>query len=195
MRYVLSTAVEKLPSIDVRSFQAVHGLGGRPGWTQKSLTRDVSGISGAEKLALLRACHEDMSHLGGREGLVAALRKEGKSWVNMDLDATWVLRHCERCLSHTCRETVKSTPRSLPRPIVAGSVVLSKRTLKSIVKGALWAPLCIVQHQVLRGICPIPGPPQGTFSALISNWCDLRPAIAGCCFFSWTLRRTRYSIL
>ena len=119
-RYIVDTAVEKLPSLDPRSYQALHGLWGRAGWTQKKLTPDPSGIPGEEKLALLRACHEDLSHLGGREGLVGALRKEGKSWQNMDLDAAWFVRHCERCLSHTARGTVQSAPRSLPRPLVAG---------------------------------------------------------------------------
>lgn len=73
-----------------------------------------------------------------------AMKAEGKSWCNIDLDSGWVIRHCEQCLSHTSRGTVKSTPRHLPRPLVAGDVVgVDLKTVKPP-SGARWVLLTLV---------------------------------------------------
>ncbi len=34
-------------------------------------------------MALLRACHEDCSHIGGAISIVEALKNEGKTWTNV----------------------------------------------------------------------------------------------------------------
>lgn len=36
-RWLLEAPVTKLPSVDVKSYQCMHGLGGRPRWTTKQL--------------------------------------------------------------------------------------------------------------------------------------------------------------
>ena len=119
-RWLLNAPLHALPSESVRSFQAMHVL--------RSSKRvrpapDKSGIPAEEKLKLLTACHVELSHLGGRDAVVQALKEEGKTWTNIALDAQWVVKRCEECRSNSTRDCRKPQPRHLPTPGFAGEVI------------------------------------------------------------------------
>ena len=46
--------------------------------------------------------------------MVRALRDEGKRWLNMDLDAAHVLRHCSLCLATSTRGEKVVPPHGAP---------------------------------------------------------------------------------
>lgn len=119
-RWLLTAPLLALPSENAKSFQAMHALRGS-GRTQPS--PDNSGVPAEEKLNLLTACHKELSHMGGRDALVQALKEEGKTWTNVSLDAQWVVKRCEECRKQSTRDTRKATPRHLPTPGCAGEVV------------------------------------------------------------------------
>lgn len=119
-RWLLNAPILALPSEAVKSFRAMHVVRGSG---KEQQAPDKSGIPAEEKLKLLRACHEELSHMGGRDGLVKALKEEGKSWTNVALDAQWVVNRCEDCRKQTTRDTRKPQPRHLPTPGCAGEVI------------------------------------------------------------------------
>ena len=100
-RWLLNAPLHALPSESVRSFQAMHVL--RSSKRVRPVP-DKSGIPAEEKLKLLTACHVELSHLGGRDAVVQALKEEGKTWTNIALDAQWVVKRCEECRSNSTRD-------------------------------------------------------------------------------------------
>ena len=119
-RWLLNAPLHALPSESVRSFQAMHVL--RSSKRVRPVP-DKSGIPAEEKLKLLTACHVELSHLGGRDAVVQALKEEGKTWTNIALDAQWVVKRCEECRSNSTRDCRKPQPRHLPTPGFAGEVI------------------------------------------------------------------------
>ena len=87
--------------------------GGGSWWDFKP-DMDDSGIPVVDKLALLKIAHEqDLSHTRGRDGVVQALKAEGKTWVNMQHDAAWVIYRCEACRKTTTSDmavSISSSP-------------------------------------------------------------------------------------
>ncbi|CAJ1438404.1 unnamed protein product [Effrenium voratum] len=105
-RWLLEAPLLALPSENLQSYQAMHGLRGTADWTQKSLRADESGIPAKQKIALLTAAHEELSHMGGRDAIVKALAAEGKE-----------------CRTNTMRDLRRAEPRHLPTPGHAGEVI------------------------------------------------------------------------
>ena len=108
--------------------------------------------SGPRKLLVvagLQASRQDQMHLDGG-GMVRALHDEGKRWLNMDLDAAYVLRHCSHCLATSTRGVAEPAPRHLPRPMAAGDIL--GVDLKKVVPpdGAHWVMLLLVDFATNR---------------------------------------------
>ena len=119
----MEAPLEALPSETQKSYQALKILRAREGSKMSSSKPDNSGIPVADKIAFLKGVHEDLSHLGGRDAIVTALKEEGKTWQNVDMDAEWICKRCERCLSGTTRGKAKGETRHLPTPGQAGEVI------------------------------------------------------------------------
>ena len=126
--------------MSLKCFRAMHAQGGRPDWVKKWL-RPTSHQK--QKLCSFRL-HKDLAHLGGREGLAKAMRAEGKSWTNMDLDAAWVIKHCERCASMTTRNCAPEQVRHLPRPLQSGDCLGIDLKLVTPAVRNRWAMLLLV---------------------------------------------------
>ena len=148
-RWVLEAPALALPSEHVKSYQAMLAQQSCPDWKTKCSKSDQSNLTNKRKLALLSAAHQDLSHMGGRDALVAALRDVDHCWVNLKLDAQWFVDRCEdwgwglrfgqaapsqilmfekisaqECRVSSCRDLAKPCPRHLPTPGQAGDCVL-----------------------------------------------------------------------
>ena len=109
---VQEAPLDNLPSCMEKSFQAMLALKGRADWKSRRPALDESGIPRHEKVTLLQVCHEELSHMGGANPIVQALREEGKVWMNILLDAQWVASRCEDCLTGEARGSAKGEPRN-----------------------------------------------------------------------------------
>ena len=136
--------------VNLQSLQAMHAVGNRPEWWKRGMKLDDSQIPVQQKIMMLQASHQDQMHLDGREGMVRALHDEGKRWLNMDLDAAYVLRHCSHCLATSTRGVAEPAPRHLPRPMAAGDIL--GVDLKKVVPpdGAPWVMLLLVDFATNR---------------------------------------------
>ena len=47
-------------------------------------------------------CSTELSHMGGRDALVQAMKEEGETWTNLALDGQWVVKSCDD--SRDCRK-------------------------------------------------------------------------------------------
>ena len=101
----------------------MHAVGKRSEWWKKCLKLSEDDVSVPRKLALMKAAHDDLQHLGGREGMAKAIRTEGAGWVNLDLDCGFFVRRCDWCLGLTTRGCSDTRPKHLPRPLAAGDVL------------------------------------------------------------------------
>ena len=79
-RYILGAPELALPSVCTKTCQAMYGLKGRKNWHTVAPKLDTSGISAQQKLGYLRAARTDLSHFGGRDGIVSALKRSGIVW-------------------------------------------------------------------------------------------------------------------
>ena len=94
-RWLIEAPLLALPSENLKSYQAMHGIRGAQKWTTKQAQPDQSGIRPKRKHELLTTAHEELSHTGGRDAIITALTEEGKKWNNMAVDAQWVVNRCE----------------------------------------------------------------------------------------------------
>lgn len=115
-RWVMEASELALPSENLKSYQAMHCLRSSPNWSGRAMEPDESGIPAKHKLSFLKAVHEELSHMGNRDGIVQALQEEGKSWKNLQLDAQFVVSRCERCRKNTQRGLSGPSVRHLPTP-------------------------------------------------------------------------------
>ena len=150
-RYILGAPELALPSVCTKTCQAMYGLKGRKNWHTVAPKLDTSGISAQQKLGYLRAAHTDLSHFGGRDGIVSALKQSGIVWPLIPLDAQFLVDRCDQCRLNTSRDGVCAQPRHLPTPHQAGEVI--GWDLKSIVpsKPKKWIMLlavCFTSHKV-----------------------------------------------
>ena len=76
LRYLNYCPLVELPSVNVKTYRAMKALGGRSGW-QTATPKPSDTVPVDEKVRLLLAAHQDLNHLGGREGLVQALKADG----------------------------------------------------------------------------------------------------------------------
>ena len=143
-RYILGAPELALPSVCTKTCQAMYGLKGRKNWHTVAPKLDTSGISAQQKLGYLRAAHTDLSHFGGRDGIVSALKQSGIVWPLIPLDAQFLVDRCDQCRLNTSRDGVCAQPRHLPTPHQAGEVI--GWDLKSIVpsKPKKWIMLLAV---------------------------------------------------
>ena len=147
-RWVMEAPDEALPSVDQKSYHAMIVLkagNGSAGFMEKHVRPkpDTSGISVEHKLACLKAAHEDNSHLGGRDGIVNALRQGNKTWTNCVHDAAWYCRRCVECRKRSCRDLTKPAPRHLPKTGTAGEVIgWDMKTVKSPTSER-WIMVCV----------------------------------------------------
>ena len=115
MRWLMEAPEIALPSVNAKTYRAMMALKGRQAWTDKVQKPDDSNIPAEEKLSLLRASHQDLSHMGGGTGIQTALKEEGKAWVNVGLDAQFLTLRCPECRANTTRGITKGEARHLPR--------------------------------------------------------------------------------
>ena len=96
LRWVMEAEESELPSVSNKSWSAMNVLNGKAERAQSwDMKPDESGIAVVDKLAFLKTCHDELSHLGGRDAIVKALKEEGKWWTNLSIDAQWVVLRCE----------------------------------------------------------------------------------------------------
>ena len=124
-RWVMEAEETDLPSVNSRSWHAMRALRNRKGdqWWDTLPAQDKSGISLTLKMSLLKTAHEELSHAKGRDGIVKALKEEGKTWNNMEDDAAWIILRCERCRKSSTAGTCEADIRHLPVPMHAGEVI------------------------------------------------------------------------
>lgn len=88
-----------LPSENLKTKQALYAHVGQKNWNTSSLGTSDGTVDAARKLELLQAAHcHDLQHLGGRDGICAALKATGYNWPNLKLDATFFCFRCEDLL-------------------------------------------------------------------------------------------------
>lgn len=107
------------------------------------------------QLELLKAAHSDLQHRG-RDGIVRALRAEGKVWSNLDSDAAFFCRRCEECQGLTTRGLAAPAPRHLPRPLCAGEVLGVDLKLVRPFSGSPWVMIVLVDFTINR-VWALPG--------------------------------------
>ena len=130
-RWVMEASELALPSENLKSYQAMHCLRSTSNWCGRAMEPDDSGIPAKQKLSLLQAVHEELSHMGNRDGIVKALQEEGKSWRNVQLDAQFIVSRCERCRKNTQRGLSQASVRHLPTPGQVGVGFLHSLQSKS----------------------------------------------------------------
>ena len=104
----MEAAESALPSENLQSYHAMYALKGKSEYLRYTPATDQSTIPTSEKINLLKVCHDELSHLGGFRGVVAALKEEGKDWKNMELDAQWLIIRCPQCRKNSTRDMAKS---------------------------------------------------------------------------------------
>ena len=94
----------ELPSVSNKSWNAMYVLNGKMEHAHHwEMQEDASGIAVVDKLAFLKTCHDELSHVGGRQAIIKSLKDEGKTWTNLTLDAQWLVLLCETCRQTSCR--------------------------------------------------------------------------------------------
>lgn len=145
-RWVHHAPSDALPSVNVKSLQAIRALSSHPKCWSATLSSDTShsALTVATKISLLEAAHIDASHIGGRDEMLRALKEQGVSWNNIKADAAWIAKRCTTCAARTTRELVRPTERHLPRPLAAGDVVGVDLKMVSLPGKPCWAMLLLV---------------------------------------------------
>ena len=120
-RYILQVDDTSLPSVCVKTYQAMHCLKGARTWRTKVPKQDHSTLTVQQKLQYLRAAHcKDLSHIGGRDSMVRMLQQEKVTWNLLALDCQFLVDRCDDCRLASSREKIAPALRHLPTPNSAG---------------------------------------------------------------------------
>ena len=120
-RYILQTEDTALPSVCIKTAQAMHCLKGHRAWRTVVLKPDTSDLTPEDKVEYMKAAHaKDLSHVGGRDSLLSVLKNEKVSWNRMHLDCQFFVDRCDTCRLQTSREKIEAPLRHLPSPNSAG---------------------------------------------------------------------------
>ncbi|CAJ1444601.1 unnamed protein product [Effrenium voratum] len=95
-RWILEAGDLDLPSENLKSYQAMLARQGVASFAERAPAPQKKSALGPEKkLQYLSASHQDMAHLGGRDGILQALKSTDLTWPLMKLDATFFVERCQ----------------------------------------------------------------------------------------------------